>query len=122
MGKVFISYSHDSEEHAKRVLSFTNLLVKDGIDCILDQYTPHPAEGWPRWMDRNITEADFVFMICTRTYYNRVMGLEETGTGPGVKWEGNLIYNKLYKNDSVNEKFIPVLFKHEDAKYIPGPL
>ena len=122
MGKVFISYSHDSEEHAQRVLSFTNLLLKDGIDCILDQYTPHPSEGWPRWMDRNTSQADFVLMICTQTYFARVMGHEKKGTGLGVKWEGNLIYNKIYNNDSANDKFIPLLFKPEDKQYIPGPL
>ena len=86
MGKVFISYSNDSKEHAKRVLSFADSLVKDGIDCILDQYTPNPTEGWPRWMDQNIIEAEFVLMICTDTYYNRVMRLEKKGTGLGVKW------------------------------------
>ena len=32
---VFISYSHDSKEHAEKVLSFVNLLRKDGIECIL---------------------------------------------------------------------------------------
>jgi len=35
---VFISYSHDSAEHADRVLALSNRLHEDGIDCILDQY------------------------------------------------------------------------------------
>ena len=45
---VFISYSHDSQEHADRVLDFSDKLVKDGIDCILDQYETAPAVGWTR--------------------------------------------------------------------------
>ncbi|MCH9028068.1 MAG: toll/interleukin-1 receptor domain-containing protein, partial [Bacteroidetes bacterium] len=108
MGKVFISYSHDSEEHANRVLSFSNQLVKNGIDCILDQYVDAPPEGWPRWMDQNIKNSDFVLMICTDNYYNRVMGKEEIGKGLGVKWEGKLIYSQIYFDDTKNTKFIPV--------------
>ena len=122
MGKVFISYSHDSKEHAEKVLSFANLLRKDGIDCVLDQYTPHPPEGWPGWMENNIESAEFVLLICTQTYLNRVTGKEESGKGLGVKWEGKLIYNRIYESDSVDGKFIPVLFTYDDKKYIPSPL
>jgi TIR domain len=63
----FISYSHDSPEHADRVLALSDRLRADGIDCILDQYEVSPPEGWPRWMDRHIRTADFVLMICTPT-------------------------------------------------------
>ena len=36
--KVFISYSHDSQEHKDRVLSLADRLRSDGIDCNIDQY------------------------------------------------------------------------------------
>ena len=53
--RVFISYSHDSDEHAARVLDLANALRRDGIDVILDRYLHRgPEEGWPLWMDRNI--------------------------------------------------------------------
>lgn len=122
MPTVFISYSHDSEEHAARVLALSNRLRQDGLDCILDQYVGAPDEGWPAWMDRNIKAADKVVMICTTTYYNRVMGTEPPGTGRGVKWEGNLIYNHIYHADTKNTKFIPVLFQDGKVEYIPTPL
>lgn len=122
MPTVFISYSHDSEEHAARVLALSNRLRQDGLDCILDQYVGAPAEGWPAWMDRNIKAADKVIMICTETYYNRVMGIEKQGTGKGVKWEGNLIYNHIYHADTKNTKFIPVLFQDGKVEFIPTPL
>ena len=35
--KVFISYSHDSPEHADRVLDLSNRLRGEGIDTVLDQ-------------------------------------------------------------------------------------
>jgi hypothetical protein len=84
---VFISYSHDSQEHADRVLALSDHLRADGIDCVLDQYEDSPPEGFPRWMDRQIRAADFVLMICTPTFYRRVMGEEEPSIGRGVAWE-----------------------------------
>jgi tetratricopeptide (TPR) repeat protein len=120
--KVFISYSHDSPAHADRVLAFSNRLREDGIEAILDQYAVAPPEGWPRWMDKQIRDADFVLMLCTETYYRRVMGEEEAGKGLGVRWEGNLIYNHIYQNESLNPKFIPVLFEGGQVKHIPTPL
>ena len=74
--KVFVSYSHDSAEHADKVLAFANKLRADGIDAVLDQYEVSPPEGWPSWMYRHIRDDDFVLMVCTETYYKRVMGEE----------------------------------------------
>lgn len=39
--RVFISYSHDSEEQADRVLALADALCDGGIDVILDRYV-HP--------------------------------------------------------------------------------
>jgi len=63
--KVFISCSHDSPEHRKRVLDLSQRLRADGVDSWIDQYDPYPAEGWPRWMQRQIDEAEAVLLICT---------------------------------------------------------
>jgi len=119
---VFISYSHDSAEHADRILDFANQLVQDGIDVVLDQYESSPPEGWPRWMDKHIRSADFVLMVCTETYFRRVMGDEKPGAGLGVKWEGNLIYQHIYNAGTTDTRFISVLFEHGQVEHIPTPL
>ncbi len=36
--KVFISYSHDSDEHKKWVLNLATKLRRHGVDAILDQW------------------------------------------------------------------------------------
>ncbi|MEW6401296.1 MAG: TIR domain-containing protein [Chloroflexota bacterium] len=118
--RVFISYTHDSPEHADRVLHLSDKLRSEGIDCILDQYETSPSVGWPRWMDRNIRSADFVLMVCTETYFKRVMGEEKPGKGLGVRWEGKLIYQHLY-NDDANQRFIPILFEENTPAQIPTP-
>ena len=120
--KVLISYSHDSSEHAQRVLQLANRLRADGIDCMIDQYVVAPAEGWPRWMDKQIRDSDFVVMVCSETYYRRAMGEEDPGKGLGVRWEGHLIYQAIYIAESMNTKFIPVLFESGNYAHIPAPV
>jgi hypothetical protein len=60
--KVLISYSHDSPEHRDRVPVLSKRLRKDGIDCTIDQYVVVPPEGWPRWMEKQIRNSDFVLI------------------------------------------------------------
>lgn len=86
--KVFISYSHDSIEHKRRVRNLSDRLRREGIDSNIDQYEQSPSEGWPRWMERQIEEADFVLVVCTETYERRFRGVEEPGRGLGGSWEG----------------------------------
>jgi SEFIR domain len=120
----FISYSHDSDDHAGRVLALANVLCDDGIDVILDRYVhPAPEEGWPRWMDRSLDEAQFVLMVCTETYRRRVMGREEPGKGLGVRWEGSLIYNRIYNDKPSGSRFIPILLlPGSEPAHIPNPV
>lgn len=120
--KVFISYSHDSKEHEYRVLGLSDKLRDDGIDSDIDQYNQNPSEGWPRWMEKKIDEADYVLLVCTETYHRRVTNKEEEGKGLGVCWESNIIYNLLYGARTINKKFIAVLFREEDKKFIPAAL
>jgi hypothetical protein len=121
-GTVFISYTHDSSEHAAKVLILSDRLRADGIDCVLDQYELSPPEGWPQWMDREIKKAQFVIMICTEAYLRRVNGDEIPGIGLGLAWEGKLIYNHIYAESSRNTKFIPVVFEAAHAIFIPAPI
>ncbi|MGZ3396608.1 MAG: toll/interleukin-1 receptor domain-containing protein [Isosphaeraceae bacterium] len=122
--RVFISYSWDSVDHTGRVLELADALRGRGIDVILDQYVhPDPEEGWPRWMDRSLDEAQFVVMVCTETYRRRVMGREEPGKGLGVRWEGSMIYNRIYNDKPSGSRFIPILLRPgSEPAHIPNPV
>jgi tetratricopeptide (TPR) repeat protein len=120
--KVFISYTHDSPEHMDRVLELGNRLRIEGIDCQLDQYEMSPTEGWPRWTERQIEEADFVLVVCTETYLRRFKGTEEAGKGLGAQWEGAIITQALYDDAGDNKKFIPVLLSPEESGNVPHVL
>jgi hypothetical protein len=117
--KVFISYSHDSPEHAERVLALSDKLRQDGIDCHIDQYEISPPEGWPRWMINHIEWADFVLVVCTEIYNLRFRGKSPLGHGKGVKWEGAILTQELYETEFYNTRFIPVVFSSQNTDHIP---
>lgn len=117
--KVFISYSHDGEEHEARVLELCNRLRTDGIDADIDQYEDAPDEGWPAWCEGRIAWADRVLMVCSETYCRRVAGREEADRGLGVVWEARLIRQLIYEAASATDKFIPVLFTDGSPAHIP---
>jgi hypothetical protein len=121
--KVFVTYSHDSDDHRERVLRLTQRLREDGFDAMIDRYVEGmPPQGWPRWMQNQIEGADYVLLVCTRTYYLRFRGKGPRGTGKGVAWEGAVITNELYDGKSVSRRFIPVLFDAVHSRYVPDPL
>jgi hypothetical protein len=119
--RVFVSYSHDSPAHAKRVLDLADRLRSEGVDAWIDQYESSPAEGWPRWLHRQIEAAAFVLVICTETYRRRFDGEDEPGTGRGATWEGLLASQMLDQKSGQNDRLIPVLFEGDD-EVVPASL
>jgi hypothetical protein len=120
--RVMISYSQESESHSARIRRLADQLRADGIDAIIDQYEPHPSEGWPMWMERQIATSDFVIVVCTETYWKRAEGKETAGRGLGVAWEADLIREALYDEAHRNDRFIPTLFEPDDKQFIIGKL
>lgn len=120
--KIFISYSQDSKLFADKVLELSNYFREQGIDCNIDQYYESPSEGWPRWMENQIDNSDYVLILGSKGYLDKEKFQVDPGTGRGVKWEINLIFQKLYNTDSLNDKFIPIIFEETDFSFIFTPL
>src|SRR3954467_6810226 len=110
--RIFISYSHDSEEHLERVGQLAARLRSDGFDAWIDRYSTPPEEGWPRWMGKQFAEAHFVVMVCSPRYAEGFEG--EPGRGSGVWWEANLIHRELSQRGK-NTRFIPVYFEDQES-------
>jgi tetratricopeptide (TPR) repeat protein len=123
MGKVFISYSHDSMAHKEKVLALSKRLREDGIETNLDQYVPGtPRKGWPRWMLDQIDEAEYVLLVCTDSYYRRFRGREVPGKGKGADWEGAIITREIYDDRGATTKFVPIMFNPGSEQFIPEPV
>jgi hypothetical protein len=122
---VFVSYAHSSPEHMQAVASLAETLRENGLTVRMDTdvRTPQgPEEGWPKWMKRQIKEADWVLMLFDRLYRRRFDGDEEPGTGLGATWEGAIITHHFYSDSARNTKFIPLLADGTSADLIPTEL
>lgn len=118
--KIFISYSHDSDQHRQQVLNLSDRLRAEGIDCFIDQYVNGwPEQGWQRWMEQQIEAADFVLIVCTSLYLQRFKGQDREG-GRGVNFEGAIISQMLYDDSfQQNTKFIPVIPDDGNLENVP---
>lgn len=121
--QVFISYTHDSDAHKKRVTALVEDLRTNGIDAHFDRDVHGtPSEGWPRWMERQIASADYVLVICSETYLRRYELRDLPGKGKGAIWEGAIIRQEFYDGTGENKKFAAVLFDTSDEAFKPQPL
>lgn len=101
--KVFLSYSHDSQEHKRWVLDLATRLRNVGIDAVLDQWDLGPGDDIPRFMERHLASADRVLMICTESYVKKA----DAGTG-GVGYEKMIVTADLMRSIDSN-KVIPII-------------
>ena len=122
--RIFISYSHDSDEHVQSVFKLAERLMHSGgLDVELDLWVNGtPDDGWPRWMTKNLKHSDFVLVVCSPLYYQKAMDEVPRGVGRGVKWETHLLYNEIYQDDSHNRKYIPVFLNNVDTEQVPDIL
>ena len=116
--KVFISYSHQDANYEDKVLEFSNKLRSEGNDASVDLYEEAPSEGWPRWMENQIRESDYVLVLCCKSYYDKFYSDKK---GKGIIWEVSIIYQYLYDAGAETQKFIPVFFEDGEEQYIPTP-
>jgi tetratricopeptide (TPR) repeat protein len=118
MARIFLSYSHDSENHKAATGSLAARLRGLGHEVHLDQDVESPPEGWPAWMEQQIRFADKVLAICSIGYKSKLQREVAQGTGKGAKWEGSLICNAIYQAEK-NTKFIPVIIESDVGWDIP---
>jgi len=111
--KVFISYSHDSPVHKKWVGELASKLIENGIDVILDQWDIGPGDDIPKFMEKSVTEADRVLVICTETFVKKADG----GKG-GVGYEAMIVTGELIR-DLGTSKFIPVVRQKSKDAVLP---
>lgn len=101
--KVFVSYSHDSQAHKQWVLEFATRLRNVGVDASLDQWDLGPGDDIPHFMERSLSSAERVLMICTENYVRKA----NSGAG-GVGYEKMIVTADLMKTIDSN-KVIPIV-------------
>lgn len=111
--KVFISYSHDTQEHKDWVHQLASRLVANGVDVILDQWNLSLGGDLPKFIESGLTDAKRVLAICTESYVNKA----NTGKG-GVGYEKMILTAQLMQ-DLSTEKIIPVIRNNSLGTVLP---
>lgn len=100
---VFISYSHDSDEHKAWVLRLAADLREHGVDATLDQWDLAPGQDVTAFMQKGILDADRVILVCSQSY----VGKAEAGSG-GVGFERLIVTGEVVQNIDTR-KFVPLV-------------
>lgn len=109
---VFISYSHDSQEHKLWVLELATRLRNNGVDAIVDQWDLGPGGDLPHFMEQSIARADRILMICTERYVEKA----NRGAG-GVGYEKMIVTADLLRQID-SKRVIPVT-RQEGLRKLP---
>jgi len=112
---VFISYSHDSPEHKRWVLEFAGNLRANGVDVISDFWDTRPGDDLLKFMERSVTKANRVLLICTQTYVTKA----NDGVG-GAGYEAMIVGGELIK-DQGQAKFVPII-RQSGTAHVPTSL
>jgi hypothetical protein len=112
--KAFLSYARESDEHCEWVRNLATRLRSDGIEVTLDQWSLHPGDDLPQFMESAVRDNDYVLIVCT-TYYAKRSN-ERRG---GVGYEGDIMTAEVL-TDRSKRKFIP-LFRSGDYWQTASP-
>lgn len=100
---VFVSYSHDSQEHKQWVLGFAEQLRRNYIDVILDQWDLRLGMPMHQFMEQSIVSSAYTLMVCTPSY--ALKANQRTG---GVGYETAIISPEIAEQHSTG-RFICLL-------------
>ena len=109
MSKVFISYSWDSDEHKRWVRRLSDELNSAGIETLLDEKDIPLGERFTVFMERSISESDFVLLVLTPEYKRKADN--RLNVASGVGYEDQIMTNEVNDDNKKHRKYIPVLAK-----------
>ena len=107
---VFISYSHDSDNHKKWVLQLATRLRSNGVDAILDCWNTRLGSDLASFMERGLSKSQRVISICSENYVKK----SNNGKG-GVGYEKQIMTSELIK-DQNTEWIIPLIINNSELK------
>lgn len=96
---VFVSYSHDNDEHKAWVRKLASALRSHGVNAILDQWDLRIGSDLRFFMENGLSAANLVLCVCSESYVKKV----NSGSG-GSGYEGMIMTQPLLQN--ANTEFI----------------
>jgi len=120
MIKVFISYSHDNEDHQQQVYALADRLIGDGVQVVLDRdCIGGPDEGWDKWSEMQAEKSVIVLPVFTPEYRRCWDGGQIPNMRLGAIHELKVIYRRLYEAGSHIDFCRIVTFDDDHRNSIP---
>jgi hypothetical protein len=107
---VFISYSHDSEEHKNWVLQLATRLRSNGVDIILDKWNLKLGSDLASFMERGLSKSTRIVCICSDSYVKKA----NEGKG-GAGYEKQIMTAEII-NDQNTNWVIPIIKNNKEDK------
>ena len=111
--KVFISYSHDSEEHKNWIIRLATRLRSNGVDIILDIWDTKLGSNLASFMEQGLSKSQRVICICSDNYLIKA----NEGKG-GAGYEKQIMTSELIKDQNTNW-IIPLIVNNSSDKKTP---
>jgi hypothetical protein len=102
LNQVFISYRHESPEHARAVRRLGELLVEAKIPVMLDQFfldkNPGGPDvgGWPKWCEDCANQSQCVLIIASEGWFEAYDKTAKAGRGLGAATEADIFRQTLW--------------------------
>lgn len=110
---VFISYSHDSDEHKNWVLQLATRLRSNGVDVILDRWNLKFGSDVASFMERGLSSSVRIVCVCSETY------VRKANEGKGGAGYEKQIMTAEYINDQNTNWVIPLIRNNSGEKKTP---
>ncbi len=119
LNQVFLSYRHESPEHARTVRRLGELLRQAKIPVALDQfyldeYPGGPDLGWPKWCEDCANESACVLIIASEGWFSAYDKTAPLGLGLGAATEADL-FRQAFWDEKGNNARIRLAFLHDVA-------
>lgn len=111
--EVFVSYSHDNEEHKDWVLQLATRLRSNGVNVILDRWNVKLGSDLASFMERGLSKSQRVICICSENYVNKA----DKGKG-GAGYEKQIMTGELISDQNTNW-IIPLVVNNPTDKKTP---
>jgi len=114
MPTAFISYSWDSEAHREWVGQFAKDLRAHGVDAWLDRWEVRLGDDITQFMERGVSEADFVLLVCTEAF-----GAKANARTSGVGYEQAIVTADLLQSQPSRGRFVCIVRSGKPSLAIP---
>jgi hypothetical protein len=127
MNQVFLSYRHESDDHAKAVWSLGEKLKAEGLPVEFDQfyleYHPGgPDEGWRKWCSDRAEKSACVLVVCSKGWFDSYTGEGQSAEGLGAGLEARVFSRFAYGVRGFHSRVRLVNLDNFNEAAIPGAL